>query len=765
MGRELLLSAYRVITKNRRGSITNVLALAIGIASVLFVANLLIYETSYDLNLEGVYRIEMRDESTSLDAYTSSELGPELVEEVSTISGYSRLIPFSEYRSANMRLVSRSADHAAYFKRAYYADNSVFQFFQIDLVLGDEKDFNGPGAIVISESAARTLLGPEWKTKVLNSELRQGRGSIQNVYKLVGVYADRAENTHIEFDALISIKTLKSPTVSGYTYVSGKDLSPIGIADSLFVRPTSEIHAAQNVSNEAEPVANQKLLMLLAAVAVIVLLITITNYVNSTIIHFVDRCKEVGVRKLHGASTGHLLLRLVGELLNVNVVAAVVGFSVFALGVDVVNRQDWLTYPPFSQIHWESLSLLLLVIIMLNTILSIIYPFVFINKIQIISALKGAGSLFRSKAFGQAGNVVRGLLIFQILASVVFLSASLIIYKQLQLIDAQPEEAEVHITGVFPGMTGANERFTDIAVGFLGEMIDFGTVTEYSFSNLYKGQIKSEQKIQLDDSTTAFLTVVDPDYWKGPNEIIEGEEFYGQFGHNPGQVILDSLLAHPHYGYNDSTKIWSIENGKYKTIGIANRKKGEVPRAFVSGFRYLTYFDLTLHYQGGADRMDQFLEKTEYMIGTRFPYFFLLRREQEASGKAEQEVLTLFIFFAGVSVLVAVIGLFGLSYFLTQKKSREVGIRKIHGANPVQILFGLLSDFAWLVIIAGILATPLTYFGGQLWLESYANRIDLDATIFLLPVFGIALITMLTVLDKSWKAATLNPIDILEEGK
>ena len=189
------------------------------------------------------------------------------------------------------------------------------------------------------------------------------------------------------------------------------------------------------------------------------------------------------------------------------------------------------------------------------------------------------------------------------------------------------------------------------------------------------------------------------------------------------------------------------------------------PGPFVSGFRYLTYFDLTLHYQGGADRMDQFLEKTEYMIGTRFPYFFLLRREQEASGKAEQEILTLFVFFGGVSVLVAVIGLFGLSYFITQKKSREVGIRKIHGANPAQILVRLLADFAWLVIIAGILATPLTYFGGQFWLENYANRIDLDLSIFLLPVFGIALITLLTVLDKSWKAATLNPIDILEEGK
>lgn len=764
MGRELLLSAYLAITKNRRGSFTNVLALAIGIASVLFVANLLIYETSYDQNLEGIYRIEMRDESTSLDAYTSSELGPELVEQSSNITDYSRLIPFSEYRSANMRLVSRSADHAAYFKRAYYADGNALEFFQINLILGNEKDFNIPAAIVISESSARTLLGPEWKTKVLNSELRQGRGTIQKVYKLVGVYADRAENTHIDFDALISIKTLKT-SASGYTYVAGTDLSPIGISDSLFVRPATEIHAAQNVSNEAEPVANQKLLMLLAVVAFIVLLVTITNYVNSTIIHFVDRCKEVGVRKLHGASTGHLLLRLVGELLTINAVAAVVGLGFFTLGVDVVSRQDLLTYPPFNQIHWQSLSLLLLLIIMINTVLSIIYPFIFINKIQIISALKGAGSLFRSKAFGQAGNVVRGLLIFQILASVVFLSASLIIYKQLQLIDAQPEEAEVHITGVFPGMTGANERFTDIAVGFLGEMIDFGTVSEYSFSNLYKGQIKSEQKIQLDDSATAFLTVVDPDYWKGPNKIIEGEEFYGQFGHNPGQVILDSLLAHPHYGYNDSTKIWSIENGKYQTIGIASRKNGEVPRAFVSGFRYLTYFDLTLHYQGGADRMDQFLEKTEYMIGTRFPYFFLLRREQEASGEAEQEVLTLFIFFSGVSVLVSVIGLFGLSYFLTQKKSREVGIRKIHGANPVQILLGLLSDFAWLVIIAGILAAPLTYFGGQLWLDSYAIRINLDATIFLVPVFGIALITLLTVLDKSWKAATLNPIDILDEGK
>ena len=358
MGRELLLSAYRAVTKNRRGSITNILALAIGIASVLFVANLLIYETSYDQELQDAYRIEMRDESTSLDAYTSSELGPELVEQYSNVTDYSRLVPFSEYRSANMRLVSRSADHAAYFKRAYYADCSAIEFFQIDLLLGNKSDFDSAGAIIISESAASALLGPEWKAKVLNSELRQGRGSIQKVYKLVGVYADRPENTHIDFDALLSIKTLKSKTVKGYTYVTGNGLSPIGLTDSLYVRPATKIHAAQNVSNEAEPVANQRLLMLLAIVAVIVLLITITNYVNSTIIHFVDRCKEVGVRKLHGASTGSFIIE-VSRGTPYYQCGSCSGWTwiLHALGVDVVSRQDLLTYPPFNQIHWQSLSL------------------------------------------------------------------------------------------------------------------------------------------------------------------------------------------------------------------------------------------------------------------------------------------------------------------------------------------------------------------------------------------------------------------------
>ncbi|MEM7296878.1 MAG: FtsX-like permease family protein, partial [Bacteroidota bacterium] len=480
--------------------------------------------------------------------------------------------------------------------------------------------------------------------------------------------------------------------------------------------------------------------------------------------HFVDRCKEVGIRKLHGASTGHLTGRLIRELLSINILAAIVGLGLFVLAVITVHRYQVITYPLIAQTEWEQLVLILTATVAVNTLASSVYPFIFLKKIEIISALKGAGSLLKTKAFGQAGNVVRGLLIFQIVASIFFLSASLIIHRQLKLLSEQPLDAEIRMTGVFPGMSGANEQFAQLATGFLEEMSDYGTIREYAFSNLYKGQIRSEQKIMFGDTMTGFLTVVDPGIARGSNHLLEGNGFDYSFGYSPRKVILDSILAKSHFGYDDSTKLWSIKGGRYQTAGVIQRTENDVPRAFVSGFRYLTYIDLVLNYEAHrGDRLDEFLEKAEYMISTRFPYFFLMRREQEASGRAEEEVLTLFVFFGGVSVLVAAIGLFGLSYFITQKKSREVGIRKIHGASPIQILSRLLMDFARLVLIGGLLATPLVYFGGHLWLQNYARRIELDISIFLLPILGIAFVSLLTVLDKSWKAASLNPIDILDE--
>ncbi|MFY0689270.1 MAG: hypothetical protein JXQ90_19020 [Cyclobacteriaceae bacterium] len=769
MGLDLLLTSYRAIIKNPRGSITNITALSIGIASALFVTNLLLYEMSYDHHMDDVFRVEKRadDNPGSLDAYTSSQIGPNLVEQITSIQAFARLIPFSEYKSATLRYLSDSSNHPAYFKRAYYADPEVIDFFNLELLVGRSEDFGASGSLMISQKAALELFGPDWKTKSLGTEFRQGRGSIQHPYHLIGIFADRKDNTHMDFDALIAMATPGSGggIMSGYTYVSGVDIDSAVPLDTLYLRPASATHTAQGVSNEAEPVANSNLLLLLSIVAIIILLITVTNYVNSTIIHFVDRCKDIGIRKLHGASIGNLTLRLGGELLSINLIATLVGLGSFIFCVYMVNRHNMLTYPPLDQIQWTRLVLLQAITIITNTMLSAIYPFFFLSRIEIVSALKGAGSLLRTQAFGHAGNVVRALLVFQIVTSIVFLSASLIIYRQLQLIDTHPK-GEVRITGVFPGLSGANPRFTQIAVGFLDEMVTFGTVVNYSFSNMHKGNIKSEQKITLNDSTQGYLTVVDPDYWTESKNRIKGEIFNPVFGQNPGQVILDSAIAQARFGYDDSIKVWQIEGGSYETIGIFQSKQGEVERAFVSGFRYLTYIDLVLNYQGrGGDRLDQFLEKTEYIISTRFPFFFLLRREQEASGEAEEEVLALFVFFGGVSVLVAVIGLFGLSYFVTKRKSREVGIRKIHGASSVQILTGLLTDFARLVLLGGLLAAPITYFGGRYWLENYVRRIDIDVTIFLLPLTVISFISLLTVLDKSWKAATLNPIDILDGNR
>lgn len=765
MWRELLSTAYRSISKNRNRSAINIFTLAIGIASLLFVSNMVLYEVSYDKSIANLYRVERLNDSGSQDAFTSSNIAPGLVEELDYINGFVRFIPFSEYRSANLRYLSDTSDFSAYFKRAYYVDPEVVDFFQLELLTGEIEDFGSPGSMIISQSKAINLFGLNWK-KAIGTVLKKGRGSLQHEFTLVGVYADRQPNTHIDFDLLIAMSTPGSGenSLDGHTYVSVRNIPSMNVSDSIYLRPVTEIHTAQGISNESEPVANRNLLILLLVVAIITLLITISNYINNTIIHFVDRCKEVGIRKLHGAPSSHLMARLIIEILFINLITALLALGMFSIGAFLVHHNGLMTYPPLQDMEWEKLLLILLGTIVTNTFISAVYPFIFLNKIEIISALKGAGSLFRSKAFGQAGNVVRALLIFQIVASVVFLSSSMIIYRQLQLLGEQPQESEVRITGVFPGMSGANEQFAQLAVGFLEEMSDYGTIQEYAFSNLYKGQIRSEQKIMFEDSMSCYLTVVDPIVANESSQLISGDGFNYLFGYSPGKVMLDSILAKPRYGYNDSSKIWNIKGGKYQTVGVLKRDADDVPRAFVSGFRYLTYVDLVLNYDAGrGDRLNQFLEKTEYMISTRFPYFFLMRRDQQASGKAEEEVLALFIFFGGVSIFVSIIGLFGLSYFVTEKKSREVGIRKVHGASPVQILTKLLVDFGKLVVFGGVLAIPLVYFGGNLWLQNYARRIELDVSIYLLPIVGISLITLLTVLDKCWKSAILNPVDILEE--
>ena len=766
VSQHVFLATYRSVLRNPKAAFSNLLALSIGVASVLFVANLVFYELSYDHQMDAVFRVETISQTNAADAFTPFSLGQKLRDQIDEVEGFGRLIPYSEYKSAAMTYVTDSSENPAYFKRAYYADPEVLDFFDVNLLIGKVVDFQLEDAMLISQKSAITLFGKDWRSQSIGALFKQGRGAVQQSYQIVGVFADRDPSTHIHFDALVSAASLDLGTTSvkGYTYVTG-NLDSFAPTDTLNIRPAAEIHLAQGVSNEAESVANLELLLLLAGVGSIVLLITVMNYVNSTIIHFVDRCKALGIRKLHGASSRNLAMRLWSELLLINLIAACLGLGLFLLSVDMVNRHHLMTYPRLDQILWTKLFFLLSLIWVFTTLLSVAYPIYFLSRIEVIAALKGAGSLLRTKAFSQAGRVASSFLVIQIASSFFFLSASWIIHRQLKLIETHPK-GEVHVTGVFPGMSGANQRFTDISVGFLEEMISFGTIASYSFSNMRDGRIKTEQRVMLEDSSIMYLSVVDPSFWNESNTLIQGGHFAPSFGQNAGQVVLNSSLAKSQHGYNDTSATWTLNGYQYETIGIFDADEQEVSRALVSGFRYLTYIDLVLDYQArGGDRLDQFLEKAEHMISTRFPFFSLIIREQRTTGKLEKQVLTLFVVFGGISVLVSVIGLFSLSTFVTRKKSMEVGVRKILGASSLQILIGLLRDFAKLVLLAGLITTPVTYLVGNHWLENYTERTSLGLLVFLLPLLLILTVAMLAVLNKSWQAATLNPIAILDEGK
>ena len=768
----LLTTIYRSLFTKKRGTLTNVSALAIGIASVLFVSNLLHDETNYDRNLKNLYRVEVKHElrAGSFDALVPVNIGPKLVKQSDQLTEFVRLIPFSAYKSANLRMATDSSEVAAYFKNTYIADATVINLFRLELLLGDANNFGTAGTMIISEQMAIEKFGKDWQSEALGTKFKNGRGSIQQRYELVGVFANRLANSHLQADALISLSPgdVRSEAATSYTYVATQGAVASSPMAGYHLRPAMEIHTSEGVSNEVAPVANRSLLLLLSGVAILILLITVTNYVNNTIIHFMDRCKQVGIRKLHGATVGQLFGRLLLELLSVNFLAALLGTLLFVVCVLTVHRYALMSYPPVEMIKWPVMTLVVIVTILVNTCLSMIYPLIILNKLEIVQALKGPGSFLKSKAFGNAGMVVRSLLVFQILMSVVFMSASLIIYRQLQLLNLQPASQEVRIKGVFPGISGANGRFPqEVASAFKDIALD-GSLINYSFSNMQAGRVKTEQQVMLNDNTPAYLTVVDPNYFHGigsqENKLLWGEWFDPGFGNNAGKVLLDSAIARPERGYVDSTQTWHVGKEQYHALGAVKTPPDQISRAYVSGFRYLTYVDLVLNFQGNrGDRLDQFLEKKEYIISTKMPYFFLLSDDQEASGKAAEEVLVLFVFFGGVSLLVTIMGLLGLSHFVTQKKSKEVGIRKVHGASVWQILANLLSDFAQLVLIGSLLALPFIYFGGQYWLEYYANRIALDLSIFLPPIALITFITLLTVLDKSWNAATLNPITILEE--
>ncbi len=798
MLKSFLSTSLRHILKKGWISALNIFCLSLGGAICIFVFNYLHFERGFDANFDRfpTYRVE-RHAIALGGQETNDALTPvnwsNLIKENERIHGVTtRLIPFSEERNAFFKIVNVEDERQSlHFKNTYYSEPSILEIFPFEWIMKPTINENS-SAIIISRSTARQLFNSESfdKSNELILNTIQNNGLPSPDYHIAGVFEDFPLNSNLPIDVLILSDThvhLFHSSGLAYTYLRSEyPLSheqqsiisdEIAEGETMYFRPVSSIHFATGVSNNPTPSGNETLLIFLTSIGLIIMLLSVTNYTISSIFGTIDRMREVGVRKLLGMRPSHLLINFLTESFIIHLTSGILALAMFRyMAIDGIpfmpNHQtigsgNPLDFHSISVVSIGRIMIFTAALFLTSTILSSLYPALYFNRIRPVFLLKGRLQMLNSKLLKGASSVVKILIIFQLSSSVLFLSGLMIANQELAKNNQRNLQSyDLQVRGIFPGLAGANETFRQMALSSLSDLKSRELIRDVKYGNLYRDRIQTQGTINIDHDQSAGvvtmpLFVVDHSFWKDTSAFISGENFHPEFGMDPVHIILNEKALSQltsqsaHEAINDSLQ---TNMGKFKIIGIT-ADTGSDAIVYVSGFRYRTYLDITLHFDP-AMNSDQdlydFVTGTEVLLSTAFPKVNLLKRDFQKEQLIGQGINLMFLLFSMLALAIAAFGLFNLSSFIVEKRGKEIDIRKLLGAQKLNLISIMSSDLFQLVIAASIIAAPIIYLIVNFGLSQYSSNIDLSPLLISVPALIVLALSLIVAIPKCWQQANSN---------
>ncbi len=796
----------RTISKNKIYSGLNIMGLALGIAACLFILQYVSYERSYDKFHEwheDLYRVRYkvtRGEELQIDcAAAVPRVGPFMKEKMPEVVDFARAYPISG--------VVTYEDQKYFEDRMHIADPAFLQIFTFPLVQGNaETALTEPFTVVISESAAKKYFGND---DPMGKMIRMdGEHSLS----VTGVAKDVPEHSHIKFDFLVSYETLNvqtrqddgsssSETAWGWydfnTYVRLKPGSKVTEFDSRFaeylydergeefekydykqefpLQPVTSIHLYSNLLQESEPEeqGDGEAVFFLTIIAFFILVIAWINYINLSTARSIERAKEVGVRKTMGAYRDQLVKQFLAEAFILNLFALILGLVIVIAGIGYFNRltgsllnTSFLSDPFF----W----LILVGIYFVGSLLSGLYPAFILSSFKPSAVLKGKLSS------NKAGNTLRRILvIFQFAASVTLIAGTIIVYRQLAYMTNTDLGFDMTETLVVKGpeVFGADSLYESTMKTFKSELLKNPEIISVSSSSNVPGDEifwtrgTKKQEDTDDRFMTTYIVGVDYDYFPTYDiEILAGRNFDPKFRTDTGSILLNktAVLAlgfespdaainqKVTYAGDQMTVIGVVDD--YNQLSLKAKVNPILFQLYLNGSSYFTLKLGDGNYARAFDIAEG--EYTDFFPGNPFDYFFLddfYNRQYQN----ERKFSKVFSLFAGFAIIVACLGLFGLSSFSALQKTKEIGIRKAIGADIGSIVLLLSKEFFVLILVANVISWPIIYMIMNNWLDNFASRIDIGIWTFIISGLILVLIAALTVGYKTITTARSNPVTAL----
>jgi len=797
MAKHYFSLTIRNLMSNKGYFIINLLGLTIGITAFILIVLWIKAETSYDKyhkNANNIYRVDyLLYEEGILEKYSASGstgVGKEIKNMFPEVLDYTRF-----YRTEG---TVKHEDKIFKEKNILFAQSSFFNLFSFPLLMGKaDSSLLDLNHAVITEETARKYFGDENPIgKMINLD-----GA--NDFEITGVVKSVPGNSHFKFDILVSYDNLiKNSAYWDSYWVSESVYSYILLAPGTNVKALqsklsqipekfigsfmkeafflieyrlvklTDIHLHSSVSNELEVNGSYRNVVSLGIIACLVLMMAFINYINLATSQSIERAHEVGIRKVSGALKKDLITQFLTESGLLNLLALIVSLSCILLLI------PFFAHVMQSPIKVDYLILILLFILLFlsGTLITGLLPAIFMSRFAPGLVLKGK-SPTGSKWMGRFKNY---LVVFQFTISVILIIGTITIYRQVNFM--RHHDLGFNMQGLIvlegPRIIRANsyESYMKSLESFKNEIIAIAGISGITNSSNVPGKEIKESRvygIPVEGRNTEKridVYYIDNNFFKTYGlTLLAGDNFSPSMNEDFNNIILnESALTYYDFKDVENTvgKILKSDNQRVTIKGIINDfnqqslKEKPAPIAFFNmpaNSYYTIKANMTL-----IDRIIPGVEKiwTSHYPGNPFQYYFLDDSYNDQY-KADQRFNKLFLAGSILAIIIACLGLSGLSAYAITRRTKEIGIRKANGARIIRVMILLNIEFVKWVMLAIVIATPVAWFVMDRWLRNFAYRAELNWLIFVYAGLAALIIALLTVSWQSWRAATRNPVEAL----
>jgi putative ABC transport system permease protein len=793
MFKNLLLVALRNFKKDKWYSLLNILGLTIGITFSLFLIFYIIDELSYDRYNEKSNRIfrigayvKEPEKDTMRWASTPFPMAPALANDYPEVEEAVRFI------SSGNKTMFKNGDQRLYEDKVFLADSNIFRVFTHRFIDGDPQTaLKEPNSMVLTRSTAKKFFGST--TNCIGKSVENSSGK---VYKVTAVIEDVPKNSHIIFNVLISRNSLPADFANNwggfgfFTYVLlkpntsaaafEKKMLPIydkylasifaqyNIKMRFVATPITSIHLHSDMSGEPEELGSMSYIYIFSAVAFFMLLIACINYMNLTTARSARRAKEIGIRKVTGSSKIQLVSQFLIESTLTAFFALLLSLGLIALLLPTFNSISG-KFISFNSILQADTLLILLSIILFIGLVGGSYPAFYLSKFNPIHILKGSLSKGSS-------NVVlrRALVVVQFSISMIMLICTWIVYGQLNYL--RNKDLGFDKDRVLVATANSNNDIRSKILSFKNEMRNNSQVTDVSTSQAVPGNginfnlftIESKNGY-VDKGVDCYA--IDEDYFKTLGmKIVKGRNFSGLPDTLRSIIVNENMVKEYGWGENaigKRVKFPGDTSGNYlEVVGVVkdfNQKSLYNPIAPL--ILFYSPNNNSIELKLNASNIPATITNIERKWKASFPelpfQYTFLDQDFNSQYAADQKRGKIFTAFSILTIVITCLGLLGLIAFITEQRQKEISIRKVMGANTGQLVPLITKNFVLLVALSCLIAFPVAWYFMDKWLKIFPYNMGLSVTPFIFSALTVLLITLMTVIFHTMKAAWANPVKSL----